>query len=242
MKSQDILLLLKLVSLSDQDRPAAYSISAQPNTQPNAQPSIEEVDSPRGEHARKSTVLHVNEPRHMLQATFLPTTADQYTVRSLALVTGISKSQVSLSLARCYESRLARPDRQNNAAQVPEVNRRALCEFLVHGVKYVFPVRLGGRTRGIPTAWAAPVLQGKLLAGDTAPPVWPDAGDPDNAVMGFALEPIYKSVPYAVKHGSQKDERLYALLALVDSIRIGGARERAIATDLLAKMLGGVGV
>jgi hypothetical protein len=124
---------------------------------------------------------------------------------------------------------------------VPQVNHRALCEFLVHGVKYVFPVRLGGRTRGIPTAWAAPVLEGKLLAGDTAPPVWSDAGDPENAVVGFALEPIYKSVPYAVKRGSQRDERLYALLALVDSIRIGGARERAIATDLLSKMLGVMG-
>lgn len=242
MKNQDILLLLKLVSLSDQDRHAAYSTRAQPDRQPHAQPSSKEVGSPRGELVRGTTPLQLNEPRPLLQTNGMPATADQYTVRSLALATGISKSQVSLSLARCYKARLARPDRQDNAAQVPEVNRRALCEFLVHGVKYVFPVRLGGRTRGIPTAWAAPVLQGKLLAGDTAPPVWPDAGDLDNAVVGFALEPIYKSVPYAVKHGIQKDERLYALLALVDSIRIGGARERAIATDLLAKMLGVVGV
>lgn len=126
MKSQDILLLLKLVRLSDQDRFASYSISAQPNTQPHAQPLIEEVDSPCGEQARKSTVLHVSEPRQKLQATSLPTTADHHTVRSLALATDISKSQVSLSLARCYEARLARPYRQNNAAQVIGVNHRAL--------------------------------------------------------------------------------------------------------------------
>jgi len=53
--------------------------------------------------------------------------------------------------------------------------------------------------------------------------------------VGFALEPIYKSVPQAVK----QDSRLYAVLALLDSIRIGGARERGFASDLLTKMLEG---
>src|SRR5579864_2347525 len=40
-----------------------------------------------------------------------------------------------------------------------------LKEFLIHGVKYSFPVERGGPTRGMPTAEAAPPLN-KILAQD----------------------------------------------------------------------------
>ena len=221
MKSQDILLLLKLVSLAGPEG----SHMVEPEHDLNLNHHLERRGSSVANRVAGPMALSVNEPR----APWPPLAVDQYTVRSLAQATGISKSQVSLSLARCYEARLARLD---HLTQLPQVNRRALCELLVHGVKYIFPAKLGARARGIPTAWAAPVLQGKILAGDTLPPVWPDA---DSSVVGFALEPIYKSVPQAVK----QDSRLYAMLALLDSIRIGGARERGFAGDLLTKMLEG---
>src|SRR5579884_1757452 len=38
------------------------------------------------------------------------------------------------------------------------LNRAAIKEFLIHGVKYAFPVHRGSMTRGVPTSWAAPPL------------------------------------------------------------------------------------
>jgi hypothetical protein len=44
-------------------------------------------------------------------------------------------------------------------------------------------------------------------------------------VRGESFSPLYKSAPYAAKN----DSELYQLLALVDGIRGGRAREREIA-------------
>jgi hypothetical protein len=50
---------------------------------------------------------------------------------------------------------------------------------------------------------------------------------------GIALEPLYKTVPEA----SLRDPSLYELLALVDAIRDGRARERKIAEKELINRL-----
>lgn len=38
-----------------------------------------------------------------------------------------------------------------------------LLEFLLHGVRFVYPVERGGLTRGLPTAHAAPPLSGRVM-------------------------------------------------------------------------------
>jgi len=117
--------------------------------------------------------------------------------------------------------RMARPSRERLTV-LPRPNRSNLKEFLVHGVKYAFPVEHGGPTRGIPTAEAAPPLNQHLSQDFPLPPVWPHA---EGAVRGIAFSPLYKNVPLA----ALKDRQLYELLALVDAIREGRAREREIA-------------
>jgi hypothetical protein len=64
------------------------------------------------------------------------------------------------------------------------------------------------------------------------PPVWPD---PDGSARGYKLEPLYGSVPKAAK----QDKALYELLALVDAVRDGRARERKIAAEHLHDRLRG---
>ena len=109
-------------------------------------------------------------------------------------------------------------------------NISALEEFLVHGVKYAFPAERGELTRGVPTSYAAPPLKNHISPGSDPPPVWPD---PEGAVRGVAFEPLYPTVPAAAK----RDPYLYELLALVDAIRDGRARERKIAEKELVKRL-----
>ncbi|MCZ7647527.1 MAG: hypothetical protein M5U26_20095 [Planctomycetota bacterium] len=110
------------------------------------------------------------------------------------------------------------------------VNRKALEEFLLHGLRYVFPAQLGPITRGIPTGYAAPFFPEMVGAGADPVPVWPCA---EGKVRGMAFSPLYRSVPQAAR----KDEALYKLLAYVDAIRGGRAREREIAERELVKML-----
>lgn len=152
---------------------------------------------------------------------------DCYSVRALSQSTGVSKSEVSVTLKRCYVSGLAKQERGSG---IPRVNTKALLEFVAYGLRYVFPARRGEITRGIKTGLAAPVLQGELMTAGDLVPVWPDAR---GNTMGAAIEPLFKSVPMAVR----KDSALYAYLALVDAIRMGLPRERNFATEKLNNLI-----
>lgn len=110
------------------------------------------------------------------------------------------------------------------------VHRRNLLEFLVHGLRYTYPAERGAVTRGVPTAGAAPIMARHLAPTAELPPVWPH---PEGAVRGQSFKPLYRSAVSA----AARDEKLYGALALVDAIRGGRARERAVATDLLRQLL-----
>lgn len=183
MKSQDIVVLLKLVSLQEQGEFAGHG-----------------------------------EQRRGLAG------EDPFSVRGLESLTGISKTEINASLKRSLSSGLAIKDRDTGRANP---HRRNLYEFIVHGLKFVFPAEAGAMTRGIPTAFAAPMLKGLLVSGGEYIHIWPHAQGRD---MGQSVEPLFKSVPEAV----QKDERLYEYLALVDAIRLGNQREAGLAGQRLS--------
>jgi hypothetical protein len=69
-------------------------------------------------------------------------------------------------------------------------------------------------------------MEGKMMSAGDVINVWPDA---TGNSKGQAIAPLFKSVPTAAK----ADSKLYELLALVDAIRIGNAREAELATKLL---------
>jgi len=144
------------------------------------------------------------------------------TYAQLSKELGISASEVHAAVRRSTDAGLIGPE-----SRVPL--RKALEEYLIHGVHYAFPAKRGHLARGMPTAHAAPPLA-QFVSSDDLPPVWPD---PEGSVKGYALEPLYDSVPKAAK----SSPALYELLALVDAIRIGRARERKLAEEELRKRL-----
>lgn len=174
MKSQDIVILLKLVSLEDQIK----------------QGCLDE-----------------------------PLSSDPFALRSLEGALGISKTEISASLRRSIAATLAIKSNDR-----PKVNRRNLTEFVQHGLKYVFPAKLGAPQRGIATGFAAPMLEGQLVSSGADIYVWPQA---EGSQRGSSITPLFKSVPEA----AVKDMRLYELLALVDAIRLGNQREANLAQD-----------
>lgn len=138
---------------------------------------------------------------------------------------GLSPSEVHAALKRLQQARLLHgPEMQDKP------NLAALEEFLLHGLKYAFPAERGQVTRGVPTSYAAPPLKKDIVLGDELPPVWPWR---NGETRGIALEPLYRTVPTA----ALRDPALYELLALVDAIRDGRARERKIAErELLIRL------
>ena len=140
----------------------------------------------------------------------------------LANVLDLSLSATHRAVQRLQRAGLLLPDKR-------KVNRSALLEFLRYGARYVFPPVRGPEVRGMPTAWSVPGLMEQLSSSGTNV-VWPD---PNGKVRGESVVPLYEGASAAAR----RDNRLYRALALVDALRIGRARERQIASELLEKEL-----
>jgi hypothetical protein len=110
-------------------------------------------------------------------------------------------------------------------AEKRTVHKSCALEFLLYGLKYVFPAQMGTINRGVPTAHS----YFKQFVNDTNY-VW--ASEEGN-IKGISISPIYESAPFA----ALKDEKLHRLLALVDAIRVGRVREQNYAKHELEMAL-----
>lgn len=146
-----------------------------------------------------------------------------WTFERIADELGLSTSAVHRSVERAAHAGLYRSSSK-------EPNRPPLVEFLEHGIRFAFPPVWEGEARGMPTAWAAPPLSNEIAQSGRNPPVWPD---PRGSSRGIALKPLHPVVPKAAR----RDKELGELLALVDALRIGGARERDLAARQLKKRI-----
>lgn len=132
----------------------------------------------------------------------------------------LSSSEIFGALKRC-----AAADLYDSQRRSPK--RSQLKEFVIHGLAYVYPAVRGPLTRGMVTGYAAPPLVNQIVNTKLQwPPVWPDhQGD----TRGYSLTPLYKGAHLAAKD----DPSFYELLALVDALREGRAREKTLAIDEL---------
>src|SRR5688572_7984831 len=147
---------------------------------------------------------------------------EPWTFQRLAVELSISQSEVHAGVRRAAAARLMSDTSPASGRPV----RAALLEFLIHGVKYAYPPKRGEVTRGVPTGYAAPPLNKVIVGSSDPPPVWPYA---EGTARGYAFSPLYPSVPSA----AARDPALYELLALVDAIRDGRAREQNLAAKEL---------
>lgn len=131
-------------------------------------------------------------------------------LKDLSRMLFISQSEISESLNRSMVANLVSQNRK-------KVMRRNFIDFLIYGLKYVFPVRPGSLVRGVLTAHSAKPLS-DVFVNSSDIFVW--ASD-EGIVRGQSIEPLYANVINAVK----EDSLLYELLALCDAIRVGSTRE-----------------
>lgn len=138
---------------------------------------------------------------------------------------GMSASRVHDSIHRLLKAQLIRKDDTYKPIMAN------LKEFILHGIRFAFAPDIGQPVRGMPTASFAPPLNSEFTPSNEPPQVWPDALAGE--VRGISFSPLHKSAPGAAR----KDPELYALLAMVDAIRGGRARERYMAAERLAEWL-----
>lgn len=144
---------------------------------------------------------------------------DKWLMKDLGFDLFISLSEISESLNRSVLSGLI----SNNKKRIM---KSAFLDFLIHGIKYVFPQKPGPMVRGIKTAHSTLPLSNLIVSNDIY--VWPYfEGDS----KGFSIEPLHPNVPKACL----LDPNLHELLSLVDAIRLGNKREFNIAVEELKK-------
>ncbi len=148
------------------------------------------------------------------------------TLQALAAETRLPVSVVHRSIRALQGAQLIDDSRRVQPAQVDE--------FCAHALRYVFPARMSGETRGVPTAWSAEPLRGELAPSESAPLVW---SHPLGQVRGIGLEPVHPAIPEAARDNPELAERL----ALFDALRLGDARVRALARDQLRARLRAAG-
>jgi hypothetical protein len=174
---------------------------------------------------RPSSKQPALKPQDLLVALKMCVNSERLNYSNLAQQLFMSPSEVHAAVQR---GRVMHLLTQNQETYEP--NRASLREFLLYGIKYVFPIVLGGLTRGIPTGVSARPLNQHFEQSDALPLVWPDD---EGHLRGISTLPIYPSVPAACK----KDEKLYRLLSVVDALRGGAARERELAKSHIDSVL-----
>jgi hypothetical protein len=150
--------------------------------------------------------------------------AEDWTQPELARSLHLSAGEVNHGLKRLAACHLFN-------VQERRVVRASLQEFLVGGLRYVFPTQLGLFGEGMPTAFSVGPLARELRLGDEDVVVWQTSAK--GSVRGRVIEPLYKTAPLA----AAEDPLLHEYLALADTLRVGRARERALARDELTKRL-----
>ena len=151
---------------------------------------------------------------------------------SLAESLSMSASEVFAATRRASVSRLL-TEQSSPASGVARYRPSApnLREFLLGGLRYVFPAEPGKPARGFRTAQSAPPLSARFgRAANELPLVWPHT---DGDTRGHGIKPLYRSAPDAAR----RDPRLYAWLALADALRAGDARVRTEAAAEIEKLI-----
>lgn len=151
----------------------------------------------------------------------------RWTYAALGEALAMSASEAHASVKRAVACGLAVSQGREGWQPV----RPALLEFVLHGVRYVWPATPGPVKRGVPTSIGAEPLAGQLNVAAGEAPVW---AHPEGSAKGPTLSPLYRTAP----HAALADPALHRLLALLDALRSGRARERALAADLMQTALG----
>jgi hypothetical protein len=172
---------------------------------------------------RGDTMLQAVDIAVAYQAAMLDHQESEWSAARIRKDLGLPKATLSESLRRADEARLLRGKFVLRGALA------ALLPVLPNLVPVARP--MAGRAQGIPTGASAPVFGGHFTAEE--PEVWPLAGA---GAIGVAIRPLHPAIPARLTE--TRDARAYALLAFLDAVRSGRAREVAHGVEGLRLLCG----
>jgi len=147
----------------------------------------------------------------------------------------MSPSEVHAGVKRLVRCGLVTEMTLSSGAQVQKVllpDTASVSEFLLHGIRYVFPLETEGPAVGIPTSYGAVHIFKDTDHGQSFIPVWKYG---TGGCSGIAVKPIYRSVPAACLD----DFGLYELMVIADALRSDITNVRKTASEKLKIYLGG---
>ena len=213
IKPQDILVLVKLISIEKQHQVFKdYYSEAQ-------------IDWDKLEDEQLDIFLELSAFHESLS------------IRGLAEAVIISKSEVSESLKRLIKIGLLivttnSPFKRLELIDMQwKTNRRALLDLIIYSFQYFFHTEASSIDIGIPTVFNNKKLSDQLSYSSSLPYIWP--AQSYKSISGLAVEPLYKSVPYAALEDNFLDE----VFALSDVFRKGKKKKKKIAEKLLREYL-----
>ena len=138
----------------------------------------------------------------------------------------LSETEISFAMERNAVAGLVSVDKKH-------VNKLALRDFLIYGLKYVFPPQPGSSTRGVATAHSAPPVN-QYIVENGENYVWKYY---KGTRRGNSIVPLYDKIPKI----AENQPELYEFLTIIDTLRIGKKREIEIAIQELDKRLNNYG-
>ncbi len=139
----------------------------------------------------------------------------------LAQELGLNQGEIAKALKRLEKAGLFH---NRNA------NRSTALEFIIHAIKYIFPVEVGALTVGVPTGLSCPAHEKMVLHSNDDVYVWPSA---QGKKRGQLIKPFYSKLAEA----ALKDADFYGLMAAIEILRVGRARERKLAEKYLERKI-----
>jgi translation elongation factor EF-1beta/biotin operon repressor len=137
---------------------------------------------------------------------------------------GISQAEIAYSLDRLKFSGLINEDKK-------KVNKLNSIEFLLHAVKFMFPMEYDAPARGIKVGPSSDMIRKEVKEKLDMDFVIPTL---DGENVGFGIKPIYATTGKVV----QSDEKVYELVNLVDILRgLGGVRHKKFAETKLRQII-----
>ena len=152
------------------------------------------------------------------------------TYAGMAMALKMSPSEVHAGVRRSLEVGLLRrlPDLPQ---RMPVPVKTALEEFLISGLKYVWPGKSGPIGRGVPTCTSLPDVAREMdVPEPTTPLVW---RHPLGTTRGETIIPLYPKLPDVCS----TDVWLHGWIALIDILRCKTGREAALAANLIRRRL-----
>lgn len=146
-----------------------------------------------------------------------------WTLSEIASSLLLSASEVTVAMERNRIAGLVNPSKN-------KVNKLALRDFLIYGLRYVFPPQVTSPARGIATAHSAPPISEHITEGREIY-VWSYY---KGTRRGNVIIPLYDKIPKFI----ESDPLLYEYLVIIDTLRIGKKREIEIAIKELDNRLG----